>query len=83
MNIPFIITFNNPVDFTDGKGVHDLEGRTVTVTHLVDGVGCVQTTGLVALASHQGIWFRQDGPHDPPVGTIAWDDVGRMTVHGN
>ena len=81
MLIPFTIKFNDPVDFFDGVGVDSLGGRTITVTHLVVGEGCVQTTGLVASTSRQDIMFRQDGPHDPPVGTVAWSDVGTIIVH--
>lgn len=76
------ITFTDPVDFTDGKGIYDLEGRTVTVYHNEDERS-VLTTGLVSLTSRQDIMFRQDGAYDPRTLVIRWDTVTSVVVHTN
>ena len=85
------ITFDTPTDFTDGKGVQDLEGRTVTVSYQPDGRGqgyWAMITGLVAVTSHQGIWFRTDVAGLEPVSVppklpseVAWDTVTSVVVH--
>ena len=75
------VTYAAPQVFTQGKAIHDLEGRTVTVNVRLPPPAVVDTYrvgGVVELATLGGLTITTDSGNT--TGCITWETVERLVV---